>query len=76
VPRSGLTMDPVLEWRLAAQWRGYKWEEFAALEGEEMSVIVAEYRVKHQMEAVMAFEQAKAAERRARRRNKPKTAGP
>jgi hypothetical protein len=54
VPRSGLTHSDVYEWRMAAHWDGYRWEEFAQLSGDEQSAIVALYRTHLRSEAVLA----------------------
>lgn len=59
MPRSGISYSPALEWRLAARWAHYRYEEFVALEGEAQSEIVAAYRIAMQMEAVLAQEQAR-----------------
>lgn len=67
VPRSGLAFAQELEWELAAHWWRYKPEEFAMLDGDEQSRRVAVYRIQHQMEAVVAQEQAKEAKRAARK---------
>lgn len=64
VPRSGASYDPTFEWEEAARWRGYKSEEFALLDGEAQSRIVAHYRAAMQLEAVITNEQRKAAGRR------------
>jgi hypothetical protein len=45
---------------LAAQWGGYKMEEFEALEGERQAFIVAAYRSDQQIKAVLDNEQVKA----------------
>lgn len=59
VPRSGLTYSSYLEWILAAQWAHYRWHEFAELDGEEQSFIVAAYRCYIQNESVVSYEQQK-----------------
>lgn len=59
VPRSGITYHPLLEWRLAAHWDGYKWEEFEELDGEAQSMILATYRCAMQIDAVIAYIQWK-----------------
>jgi hypothetical protein len=45
-----------MEWRLAAEESHLTWREFLDLEGEAQSEIVATYRVKHRIEAVLAYE--------------------
>lgn len=68
MPLSGVAYEPELEWRYAARWAGYKYaEEFAMLDGEEQSAIVAAYRIEHYVAAVLAQEQARESERRAAR---------
>lgn len=56
VPSSGLSYSSLFEWRVAAQWANYTWEQFAELEGEEQSWIVATYRSYKQAESVLALE--------------------
>ena len=59
MPRSGLEIgDPEFEWRSAAQWAGYRYEDFQKLHGKKQSRIVAHYRDAMQSEAVIAHEQA------------------
>jgi hypothetical protein len=53
VPRSGLSYSAHYEAREAARFALLRWSEFAALDGDEQSEIVAHYRVYHQMEAVI-----------------------
>jgi len=67
VPRAGITFSPELEWLFAAKWRGLSGEEFAALEGDEQSAIVAAYRTEAQMMAVISQEQAREVQRKSRK---------
>ena len=53
---------------MAAQWGGYTWTAFCELDGESQSVIVAAYRCKMQMDAVLDHERAKELKRQSRRR--------
>lgn len=64
-----MSYTPFLEWRLAAQWANYTWEQFEALEGDQQAGVVASYRAFNQIEAVLA----KVENDRMRARNK--TAG-
>lgn len=57
--RSGVTYSKELEWRLAAKWAGYTYEDFCKLDGERQSDHIAAYRSSNQIEAVLATEQAK-----------------
>lgn len=66
VPRSGIAYSPLLEWRLAARWAGYTFEQFTELEGDEQSMIVASYRANNQIEAVLSAEQVKEMKRAAK----------
>jgi hypothetical protein len=61
VPLSGVSYAPELEWRLAARWAGYRYEDFTLLAGEEQSGTVAAYRVNGHIEALMAQEQSRRA---------------
>jgi len=46
-----------MEWRLAARWAGYRYDdEFALLAGETQSRIVAAYRIAMHSEAVVNYE--------------------
>lgn len=45
--------------RFAAQWAGYTWEQFAALDGEEQDQIVATFEAAKRIEAVNAYESSK-----------------
>lgn len=67
VPRSGISYSTELEWRLAAQWAGYKFGEFQALDGDEQSDIIATYRANFQASAVVSYEQAQEMKRRAKK---------
>lgn len=58
VARSGVSYHASLEWRFAAQWANYRWEDFVKLDGEQQSAHLAAYRIKMQEEAVLAKEQA------------------
>lgn len=54
-----------LEWRLAAQWAGYRWYgEFDRLSADEQSDVIATYRAHHQIAAVLDYEQAKEMKRK------------
>jgi hypothetical protein len=68
VPRSGATFNPSFEWREAARWARYTWEEFEALDGEQQSAVVAHFRSSRLLEAVIANEEARANRQRGRRR--------
>jgi hypothetical protein len=56
-----------LEYHLAAIWALYQPDKFFELDGELQSVIVAAYRASNQIEAVIAREQTKEADRARRR---------
>lgn len=62
--RSGISFSTALEWRLAAQWAGYRYEDFVELEGDLQSAHVAAYRSYQQIEAVLAEAAAKEARNR------------
>lgn len=64
MPRSGASYSTEFEQREAAHWGRYKWEEFEDLDGERQSGVVAHYRAHHHLEAVIAHEQQKQANRR------------
>lgn len=59
MPRSGLRYAAEMEWRLAAQWAHYRYEDWQMLDGELQSAHVAAYRVAKQAEAVLAHEGAR-----------------
>jgi hypothetical protein len=61
VPRSGISFSPEFEAREAARWSLLTWRQFCALDGEEQSATVAQYRVSHMIEAVLAMDQDKRA---------------
>ena len=67
VPRSGARFGSLFEQMEAAHWRGYKDEDFAALSVFEQARVVAHYRCHHQLEAVIAQQQQRDAEARAKR---------
>jgi hypothetical protein len=48
-----------LEQRLAAQWAGYQWREFKALDGDEQAATIATYRANFQIEAVLSEDSAR-----------------
>lgn len=64
---SGITYSHMLEWRFAAQWAGYCYTDFEKLDGDEQSRVVATYRSHLQIEATLAREQGREAQRSARR---------
>lgn len=43
----------MFEWRLAAQWAGYRYEDFELLDGDHQSAHVAAYRDAMMMRAVL-----------------------
>jgi elongation factor P hydroxylase len=58
-----------LEWRLAAQWAGYRfYGEFDQLDGEQQSDIVAAYRAFHQISAVLDYEAEREMKRKTKKR--------
>lgn len=57
----------LLEWELARQWNNISPPDWEAMEGYEQSYYIAIYRVKMQMDAVLAHEQVKKARRSAMR---------
>lgn len=65
-PSSNISYSPEFEAELAAQWRGYKSEDFSRLSGDEQSRIVAVFRLQGKIQAVMQQEQAHEARRKAR----------
>lgn len=73
VPRSGASYGSEFEWREAARWSLHTWEVFELLDGEEQSAIVAQYRVHHQLEAVIAHEQAREQRRQSTRGKRGRT---
>lgn len=70
VPRNPLDFSEEFEWAMAAKWAGYRVKDFEELEGAEQSRIVALYRTNTQLEAVIAHDSQKKAERKAGRRAK------
>jgi len=63
VPRSGLEWDSEVEWRQAAAWANYTFENFQLLSGELQSAHVAAYRISQHAEAVIAHENARISRR-------------
>jgi hypothetical protein len=59
VPRSGVSYSYLLEMIFAARWRGLSDEQFEALSIDSQARTIAAYRVSHQIEAVLATEQAR-----------------
>lgn len=59
LPRSGFEYSIDLEMRLAAQWAGYKWQEFSDLDGDEQSEIVATYQARNQIDGIVINENNK-----------------
>jgi hypothetical protein len=57
-----------LEWRLAAQWGNYTFEQFCNLEGDEQSDVVATYRTHLQIESVVAYEQSRQSNKKGRKK--------
>jgi hypothetical protein len=61
---------PELEWDFAAQWWGYKPEEFDRLDGTVRARRIAVYRLKNKMDAALADYQNKERERQQRKNNR------
>lgn len=59
LPASGLQYGAELEWRLAARWAHYRYEDFVELTGEQQAAHVAAYRIQHYGEAVVAHDRAR-----------------
>lgn len=57
---------------LAAIHAGYKWNELAEEDLETRAHVIALYRTKLQIDAIMANEQRKASEKAARRQRSPR----
>jgi hypothetical protein len=67
VPRSGAKFSALFEQMEAAHWRGLTDEHYASLLPFEQARIVAHYRTHMQLEAVIAQQQQRDAEARAKR---------
>jgi hypothetical protein len=48
---------PHLEWGLAAQWWGESWERFCAMDGDDQAFLIAVYRTKTRLDAVIQWDQ-------------------
>lgn len=70
VPRSGAKYSLLFECMEAAHWRGLTDQQFAEMDPFEQARVVAHFRTHHQLEAVIAQQQQRDAEARAKR---PKT---
>jgi elongation factor P hydroxylase len=58
-----------LEWRLAAQWAGYRWYgEFDRLDADQQSDVIATYRAFHQISAVLDYDHEREMKRKQRRK--------
>jgi hypothetical protein len=66
VPRSGIRHSFDLEWQVAAQWAGYRFEEFVKLPTDQQARHIAAYRCEQQERAVVAQAQAKESRDKAR----------
>ncbi len=73
VPLSGIKYSFALEWRLGAQWAGYKFEDFVELPTDQQAQHVAAYRCSQQIQAVVSHEQAKASKARSASRPGPRS---
>lgn len=71
VPRSGAQYSLLFECMEAAHWRGLTDEQFALLIPFEQARIIAHYRAHHRLESVIAQQQQRDAEVRAKK-NKAK----
>jgi Zn/Cd-binding protein ZinT len=65
VPQSGIKYSFDLEWRLAAAWANYKFEDFILIPTEQQAYHIAAYRCENQIKAVLSQEQARQARDRA-----------
>lgn len=52
---------------MAAAWANYQWHEFQELDGDEQSGIIASYRASNQIEAVLAAEETRKANRKGKK---------
>jgi elongation factor P hydroxylase len=58
-----------LEWRLAAQWAGYRWYgEFDRLDADQQSDVIATHRAFHQISAVLDYDHEREMKRKQRRK--------
>lgn len=64
VPLSGIGYSAEFEWREAAHWANIPWHAFRTLDGDEQAAIVAHYRARMRLDAVIAQDLE-------RRRNRP-----
>lgn len=60
-----------LEWRLAAQWSGHRFEDFILLPTENQAYHIATYRCVTRIEAVVEQARAKEARAKANANKKP-----
>jgi len=67
VPRSHVRMSLLFEALEAARWRGLTDQAFDALSRQDKARVIAHYRTAVRLEAVIAWEQAKAIRRQTRR---------
>lgn len=73
VPRSGIKYSFELEWELAAQWAGYRFEDFIQIPTDQQARHIAAYRCEQQIKAVLSQEQAREARAKANAaKNKPR----
>lgn len=70
VPRSGVQFSFDLEWRLAAHFAGYRFEDFILLQTENQAHHIAAYRCYTRIEAVVEQVRAKEAKARAKPKGK------
>ncbi len=70
LPRSGLSYAPPLEWGLTAQWWGCDWARFATLDGDTQAFMIAVYRARHRIDAIVAKDHDEQQQRAARRRSR------
>lgn len=64
LPPSEVSYSQHFEWREAARFGGVPYHEFETLDGIEQSRIVAHYRAKQRLDAVLSHDQARKAKRR------------
>lgn len=68
LPSAGVRYTLRLEAEFARQWHTIAPAEWEAMDGRQQARYVAVYRAKHQLDAVVAHNQAKDAEKKSRRK--------
>ena len=72
LPSSGVKYAPLFEWIIVSMWAGIGWDRFIKLPVRDQNILVAAYREKLRLDAILEYQEQKRASSQAA---KPKKRG-